>query len=176
MADNVQEQENQEQNGELAKCQKERDEYLDGWKRAKADLANYKKDEVRRFEGVVKFANEALIRELINVLDSFDLAILALESQTRINADLTRTDAERNKIKGDLRGLYLIRTQMEDALRQQGLERVIVSVGQPFDPALQEAIAAVESDKPSGTIIEEVEKGYLLNGKLIRPARVKVGK
>jgi molecular chaperone GrpE len=176
MADNVQKQENQEQNGELAKCQKERDEYLDGWKRAKADLANYKKDEARRFEGVVKFANEALIRELINVLDSFDLAILALESQTRTNADLTRTDAERNKIKGDLRGLYLIRTQMEDALRQQGLERVIVSVGQQFDPALQEAIASVESDKPSGTIIEEVEKGYLLNGRLIRPARVKVSK
>jgi len=50
---------------ELAKCQKEKDEYLDGWKRAKADLINYKKDEAQRFENIVKFANESLIRDLI---------------------------------------------------------------------------------------------------------------
>src|SRR3989344_6824683 len=63
---------------ELQKCQKEKDEYLDGWKRAKADLSNYKKDEMKRFETVAKFANEAIIRELIAVLDSFDLALVAL--------------------------------------------------------------------------------------------------
>jgi molecular chaperone GrpE len=160
--------EDEEPMDDLSKCQKERDEYLDGWKRTKADLINYKKDEGRRFEAVVRFANETIIKDLISVLDSFDLAILALESQTRTNADLTRTDA--------VRGLYLIRTQLEDTLRQQGLERVIVSVGQLFDPNLQEAIASVESDKPSGTVVEEVERGYLLNGKLIRPARVKVAK
>jgi len=144
---------------ELTKCQKERDEYLEGWKRAKADLINYKKDEAKRFEAVVKFANEAIIRDLINVLDSFDLALVALEKEAKTE-----------------KGIYLIRAQLEDILKQNGLERIIVSVGQPFDPALQEAIATVESDKPSGTVVEEVEKGYLLNGKLIRPARVKVAK
>jgi len=144
---------------ELTKCQKERDEYLEGWKRAKADLINYKKDEAKRFEAVVKFANEAIIRDLINVLDSFDLALVALEKEAKAE-----------------KGIYLIRAQLEDILKQNGLERIIVSVGQPFDPALQEAIATVESDKPSGTVVEEVEKGYLLNGKLIRPARVKVAK
>ncbi|MDP3015254.1 MAG: nucleotide exchange factor GrpE [bacterium] len=146
---------------ESTRCQKERDEYLDGWKRAKADLLNYKKDEAKRFEMMIKFANESLVKELINVLDSFDLALISLGN-----------DGDR-KIQ---KGLYLIRHQLEDALKQQGLERVIVSVGQPFDPALQEAIASVESDKPSGIIIEEVERGYLLNGKLVRPARVKVAK
>jgi len=144
---------------ELTKCQKERDEYLEGWKRAKADLINYKKDEAKRFEAVVKFANESIIRDLINVLDSFDLALVALEKEAKAE-----------------KGIYLIRAQLEDILKQNGLERIIVSVGQPFDPALQEAIATVESDKPSGTVVEEVEKGYLLNGKLIRPARVKVAK
>ena len=184
---------------ELSKCQKERDEYLDGWKRAKAELANYKKDEGKRFEAVVKFANESLIRELITVLDSFDLALIALE-QSRINAD---QDADKRglNISENLRppasalsasdwragsnpresaslekGLFLIRQQLEDMLRQNGLERVIISVGQPFDPAREEAIAHVESDKPSGTVVEEVEKGYFLNGKLVRPARVKVSK
>jgi len=146
---------------ELSKCQKERDDYLDGWKRAKADLINYKKDEAKRFEAIVKFSNEALIKELINVLDSFDLALVALEVE---------------EDKKTQKGLYLIRQQLEDILRQNGLERIIVSVGQSFDPALQEAVATIELDKPSGTIIEEVERGYLLNGKLIRPARVKVSK
>ena len=146
---------------ELSKCRKEYDEYLDGWKRVKADLINYKKDEAKRFEAIVKFSNEALIKELINVLDSFDLALVALEVE---------------EDKKTQKGLYLIRQQLEDILRQNGLERIIVSVGQSFDPALQEAVATIELDKPSGTIIEEVERGYLLNGKLIRPARVKVSK
>ncbi len=149
------------QEDELTKCQKERDEYLDGWKRAKADLINYKKDETKRFEKVVMFSNESLVRELINVLDSFDLALVALEAED---------DSKKEK------GLYLIRQQLEDLLKRVGLERIIISVGQPFDPGLQEAIASIESDKPAGTVIEEVEKGYLLNGKLIRPARVKVVK
>ncbi|MEK7548987.1 MAG: nucleotide exchange factor GrpE [Patescibacteria group bacterium] len=144
---------------ELEKCQKEKEEYLDGWKRAKADLINYKKEEAKRFEGISRFSQEILIRDLINVLDSFDLALSALEKEGKAE-----------------KGVYLIRTQMEDILRGSGLERIIVSVGQPFDPALQEAIVAVESDKSPDTVVEEIERGYLLRGKLIRPARVKVAK
>ncbi len=147
--------------GEPASCEKQRDEYLDGWKRAKADLINYKKDEAKRFDSVVKFANEAIIMDLINVLDSFDLALASLDEQA---------DSKTQK------GLYLIRRQLEDIMRLSGLEGIIISTGQPFDPGLQEAVAEVESDKPSGTIIEEVERGYTLHGKLIRPARVKVAK
>jgi len=157
----LKEEEKPEKIDELSKCQKERDEYLDGWKRAKADLINYKKDEAKRFEVVIKFSNEGLIRDLVSVLDSFDLALIALENGA---------DSKKEK------GLYLIRQQLKDILKQNGLERIIVFIGQPFDPSLQEAIAELESDKPSGIIIEEVERGYLLNGKLIRPARVKVAK
>ena len=144
---------------EFAKYKKERDEYLDGWQRAKAEFINYKKDEVKRFETLAKFANESIIRDLINILDSFDLAIPTLESKGKVE-----------------KGIYLIRAQLEDALKNYGLERVIVSVGNSFDPAMQEAVAVVESDKPSGTVVEEIERGYMLNGKLIRPARVKVSK
>ena len=146
---------------ELPRCEKERDEYLDGWKRAKADLANYKKDEAKRFEFFAKFSQEALIQELINVLDSFDLASISEE---------VRSDSKTQK------GLYLIRQQLEDILRKNGLERIIISVGSQFNPAREEAIASIESDKPSGAILEEVERGYLLNGKLVRPARVKISK
>jgi len=152
---------------DLIKCQKEKDEYLDGWKRAKADLINYKKDEAKRFETIAKFSQEIIIRDLITVLDSFDLALAALEREN---------GAENDSARLTTKGIYLIRTQLEDILKQNGLERVIISVGQPFDSSLQEAIANVDSDQSSGTIIEEVERGYLLHGKLVRPARVKVAK
>lgn len=144
---------------ELKKCQTDRDEYLNGWKRAKADLINFQKDEVKRLEEAIKFGNWDLVRDLITVLDSFDLAIAALEKNGPVE-----------------KGVYMIRHQLEDALRKRGLERIIISTGQPFDPALHEAIGEIESSKPSGAIAEEVERGYLLSGRVIRPARVKLSK
>lgn len=113
-------------NEELKKCQSERDEYLNGWKRAKADLINYQKEEAKRFEEVVKFGNWELVRDLITVLDSFDLAIAALEKDGKVE-----------------KGVYMIRAQLEDVLRKKGLERIVVNIGQPFDPSLHEAIGEV---------------------------------
>lgn len=138
---------------------KERDEYLDGWKRAKADLINYKKEEAKRFESMLKFANEHIIKELLVVLDSFDLALAAMGGESKIE-----------------KGVYLIRAQLEDVLKRYGLERVSVSVGKEFDPSLHDAIVTSESEQPSGTVLEEIEKGYMLGGKLIRAARVRVAK
>ncbi len=162
MAEEIKEEsQNEEGQGLIPDCGKQLDEYLDGWKRAKADLINYKKDESKRFEAIVKFANEAIVKDLVTVLDSFDLALATLGGDE---------DSKTQK------GLYLIRRQLEDIMKLSGLEKIIILVGQPFNPILQEAVAEVESDKASGTIVEEVEKGYTLYGKLIRPARVKVAK
>ncbi len=144
---------------ELARCQKERDEYLAGWQRARADFLNYKKDEVKRFEEIVRFSNEELLKELIGVLDSFDLGLAALEKEGKAE-----------------KGIYMIRSQLEDILKQHGLERIQLKVGDKFDPATSETIAESESDKPAGEVIEIIEVGYRLNGKLLRPARVKVSK
>ncbi|MFA5052585.1 MAG: nucleotide exchange factor GrpE [Parcubacteria group bacterium] len=145
---------------EEEKMRKERDEYLDGWKRAKAELINYKNDELKRMNEVIRFAGEDIIRDMIGIMDSFDLCLAALGDK----------DMEMTK------GVYMIRAQMEDMLKRRGLERIIVSVDHPFDPAIHEAISVTESDKPSGTVIEEIEKGYMWNGKLLRPARVVVSK
>lgn len=147
------------QEDELTACKKEREEYLDGWKRAKADLANYKKDELRHFEEFAKFTQESLIKEVIAVLDSFDLALISSDGD------------EKSK-----KGIQLIRNQLEDILRKNGLQRIAVSIGGKFNPAEQEAIGEIASDKPSGTIAEEVESGYSLNGKVVRAARVKISK
>lgn len=62
--------------------QSREEEYLNGWKRAQADLANYKKDELKRFEEIIKFANEALIRDLLPVLDSLEIAVIQSQFQS----------------------------------------------------------------------------------------------
>lgn len=144
---------------QISDLEKKCDEYLNGWKRAQADLINYKKDEQRRFEEIIKFSNQALITELLAIIDNFDLAISALEKQAVVD-----------------KGIYMIKSQLVEVLKKSGLEKLKISIGDSFDPALHEAIASVESEKPPDTILEEVEAGYLLHGKLIRPARVKVSK
>lgn len=143
---------------ELERCRKERDEYLEGWKRAKADFINYKKDEARRIEDALKFGNEAMVRELIGVLDSFHLAVMS------------------HKDEAEAKGLLLIMGQLEELLKRFGLEKINVNPGDEFDPAIEEAIREVPSDKSTGAIHEEVSKGYRLHGRVIRPARVSVSK
>lgn len=144
---------------EMEKLKKERDDYLAGWQRAKADFVNYKKDELKRLEEMARYGNEELVRELITILDNFDLGLLALEKAGPVE-----------------RGIYMIRTQIEDVLKRRGLERISVNPGDKFDPNLAEAIAEVESEKPEGTIIEEIEPGWRLYDRIVRPARVKVSK
>lgn len=138
-------------------CEVEKKEYLDGWQRAKADLANYKKDEAKRFDELIKFAAEGVIADAVQVLDSFDLAL-------------------RHEIPADVeRGIVLIRSQLEDILRRRGLE-LIRAKGERFDPAIHESMGELESDAPEGTVVEELQKGYRLNGRVLRPARVKISK
>ncbi len=139
---------------ELLKCRQECEEYLNGWKRAKADLANFKKEEQARAEAAVKFAGEWLLRDLVGIMDSFDLAISA---------------------EPDNKGLTLIRSQLESFLNKNGLVSV-KSAGERFNPACHEAVGEVESDKESGMVVEEIERGWLLYDKVIRPARVKLAK
>ena len=138
---------------------KKEEEYLNGWKRAKADLINYQKDEVKRFEEMVKFANGAIIKDLIAVLDSFDLATTILE-----------------KGGGEIKGVFMIKSQLEDVMKKNGVEELTVSVGAAFDTNLHESVGEVESDVPSGLIAEKVARGYSLNGRVIRPAKVKLSK
>lgn len=139
--------------------QKQAEEYLNGWKRAKADLINYQKDEKKRFEEFAKFSNAAMIKEMVSVLDNFDLAISAMEKQGSPD-----------------KGIYMIRTQLADALKKQGLEAMAVNPGEVFDPSVHEAVGETESDHPPGAIAEVLENGYILNGQVIRPARVKISK
>jgi molecular chaperone GrpE len=138
----------------------ERDEYLNGWKRAKADLANHQAAESKRLAEFAKFVGESMMKDLIVVLDSFALASAAIP--------------ETNEAK---KGLLLIQAQLEETLKKHGLEKITAKAGEAFDPARHEAMALVDGNgKPPETVAEEIEKGYSLNGKLLKPARVTVTK
>lgn len=148
------------QEDELTKCQKDRDEYLAGWQRARADLINYKKDEAERISRTIQFANEDLISDLLVVLDSF-----ALVENSLVSRD------------SDLKPFLLIKSQLENVLKHRGLEKLKVKKGDNFDPIFHEAVEAVKDEAfETNQIIEVVADGYNLNGKLIRPARVRVSK
>jgi len=143
----------------LGRCARERDEYLNGWKRAKADLANYRKEEEERFSVFAQFSTEALIAELLALFDSFDLGLAAVND-----------DGEAK------RGFYLIRGQLEDILKRRGLETILAPPGTPFDPARHEGVGEMTSEYPPGTVAEEESRGYAFGGRVLRPARVKVSK
>ena len=144
----------QRQKTDIERLEKERREYLEGWQRAKADFINYKKDEAKRGEELLRFAAGSLVAELLVVLDSFDLALGSTDD----------------------RGMILIRAQLEDILRRHGLEVVSATAGDAFNPERHEAIGEEASDLPEGAIASVLQKGYALHGRLIRPARVKISK
>jgi molecular chaperone GrpE len=155
----IQQPEPNELETKLAEAEQRRDEYLAGWQRTKADFINYKKEEMKHLEDVARYGSEDLIKDLISVLDNFDLGLRTLEKAGPVE-----------------RGIYLIRSQIEDILRKRGLEKVSVKAGDEFDPMIAEAMAEVPSDRPPGVIVEEVEPGYRLHQKILRPARVIISK
>lgn len=128
-------------------------EYLDGWQRSQADFVNLRRrDEESKIE-FVKFANESFLAELIPVLDSFDLAL-----------------SHGHK---DLEPVY---KQLLSILKSHGLE-ALNPAGEIFDPKLHESIDVLEvdSEDEDHKILEIIQKGYILSGKIIRPAKVKIG-
>ena len=146
----------------LAETERQRDEYLAGWQRAKADFLNYKKEELSRLAEVGKYGTEDLIREFIVVIDNFDLAIATLEKAGPVE-----------------KGVYMIRTQLEDISKKRGVERLSARPGDAFAPMFMESVAFADPPDgggPPGSVADEVEPGYKLHGKIIRPVRVRLVK
>ncbi len=146
----------------LEKCEREKEEYLAGWQRSKADFLNYKREEMERVGEALKYAGREVILNILPALDSFELAEKNLPPETKND----------EKIKG----LLKIKEQIWAAMTKQGIEE-IKSVGEKFNPELHEAIEEVEVEgQEAGIIVEELQKGYTINGKLLRAAKVKLVK
>jgi molecular chaperone GrpE len=141
---------------ELEGVRRERDEYLENMRRMKAELKNSRARLKRKHARSVELASERLVKELLPILDNLERALEA---------------------DGDVReGVEATREQLVGILTQEGLNS-ISSDGQDFDPAVHEALMSKPSDEyEEDTVIQTLERGYVLNGKTIRPAKVAVSK
>lgn len=147
---------------QLEECQRLKDEYLAGWQRARADFLNYKKEEMERIGELLKYANEGFILRILPILDNFEIV------EKKLPENLKNDES--------VKGVLQIKDQILDFLKTQGLEE-IKSIGEKFDPNFHEVVEEVEvKDRETGIIIEETQKGYKIDGRLLRPARVKISK
>ncbi len=128
--------------------------------RFKADFENTKKRLERDKSDAIRFANERLLAEILPVVDNFDRAMISISE----GHDL-------EKVK---QGLKLAQDELHKILEMHGVQ-IIQSVGLEFNPQLHEAVAVVEDPKfKEGMVVDEIQKGYVLNGRLIRPSKVRI--
>jgi len=145
---------------ELALAKKQVEEYKNLAMYLRADLDNYKKRATRERDEYVKNANESLILELLDVYENIERAV---ETAKRSNDSMAK-------------GLEMIYANLKSVLEKHGL-KPIKAVGEKFDPYLHEAILQeVDDDHEEDTVLEEIQRGYTLNMKVIRYAKVKVSK
>ena len=151
---------------ELERLRQERDEMRERWLRAAAELDNFRKRTRKEIDDVRIYAVAGLLRDLLEILDNFERAVISLRESSGQEGEL---DSLRN-------GVGLIYQRFRDILMSQGLER-IEAAGTEFDPALHEAILQVEKEGAvPGQIAEVVQPGYRLKDLVIRPCRVIVAK
>jgi molecular chaperone GrpE len=135
----------------------QRDQYLDDLQRLAADFDNYRKRVAREREALVTRAHAGLVEAILPVLDDLGRALEAAGLH------------EEAKLED---GVRLVHRQLSDVLAREGLEEISTDV--PFDPHVHEALAAIPSEAEEGTILEVVQRGYLLGDRVLRPARVVV--
>jgi len=144
----------------LQELEKKCEEYLNNWKRSAADFINYKKGELERVGLLTGYAKEDMFLGILPVLDSIYLA------KKHMPDGAAWTD-----------GFSQIEKQIKEFLKKDGIEE-IKTVGEQFDPETMEIVAASaeSSGEPKEVVVEELQKGYTMHTKVIRPAKVKVSK
>ncbi|KJR49390.1 Heat shock protein GrpE [Desulfosporosinus sp. I2] len=145
---------------ELIQAKAKTDEHYDHLLRLQADFDNYRKRTQKEKTEIIKYASERVIGDLLPVLDNFERAV----SAAQINPDFSAFS----------QGVEMILRQLQTALSKEGL-KAIEAIGQPFDPNLHDAVLRVESEEhPENTVVDELQKGYYLKEKVLRPSMVKV--
>jgi molecular chaperone GrpE len=143
----------------LARTREQAEDNLRNWQRAAADFSNYKRrtDEDRRVAD--QFANAVLLTRVLAVLDDFDRALASVPEDVH---------------EGWLDGIRLVERKLRGLLEAEGVTP-IEAIGQPFDPNIHEAVVHQDTtDAPDNTVIGEVQRGYLLHGRVLRPSLVQV--
>ncbi len=153
--------EQEEKINEKAELKKKAEEYLNSWKRCQADFENYKKDQAKRMEEFRKFASLDMVLQILPVLDNFEMSLSHVPEDKKDGAWV--------------QGILHIKKQLEQVLKDNSIEEIEVKEGDEFNPHIHEAITndqeAITKEKKN--VIKQVaQKGYKIDGKVIRAARV----
>lgn len=131
------------------------EKHLDSWKRCQADFENFKKDQEKNREEFRKYAKMDVVEQILPVLDNFEASLVHVP--------------EAEKSSPWVAGIVHIKRQIEDILKNSGVEEIVVKTGDKFDPAVHEAVAG------KGDAVKKIlQKGYRLNGRVLRAVRVEV--
>jgi molecular chaperone GrpE len=141
----------------LKQTQTEAQSLRDKWLRAAADLDNYRKRAAKEREDVVKFGNERLLKDFLPVIDDLDRVVASAK----------------NTNDPVVEGVRLVLKKFLDQVEKHGVGSFDTE-GKAFDPNLHEAVQQVASEKPMGTVVNQLQRGYTLGGRLLRPALVTV--
>ena len=151
----------QDEKNELNELKAQAEANLNGWKRAQADYHNLEKEYAQRMGKMAEYAAAEMIAKFMPVIDNFELAL----------AHMPKEVAESEWAKG----LFQVQKERDDLLKTLDIER-IECIGKEFNPHLHEAIGYEPSDLAEGKVTKEVQIGYKMKDRLIRPARVIVSK
>ncbi|WJH33008.1 nucleotide exchange factor GrpE [Paenibacillus sp. CC-CFT747] len=148
------------QAAELEELRKQVEEHQQRFLRAQADFDNFRRRSRQEKEDFAKYASAKVIEQLLPIVDNFERALTSSK--------------ETKDFEALLKGLEMTARQLEQVLKNEGLQ-AMETVGQPFNPDFHQAIMQVESEEHGeGIVVEEVQKGYVLKDKVLRPAMVKV--
>lgn len=169
----MEEDDNHQQSNNIDDLQKDIDTITNNWKRTLADFENYKRRKEAENKELVEFAREVAVAKLLPTLDSLGQALRHMpeaSDELRVTSDKFVKDYKNWQM-----GVSGIVIQLDQALGELGVKK-IEAVGKKFDPNFHEAIREVESENEEGIVVEEVQTGYELNGKVIRPSQVVISK
>ncbi|MCE5167750.1 nucleotide exchange factor GrpE [Paenibacillus profundus] len=145
---------------ELEQAKEQADEHYQRYLRTQADFDNFRRRTMKEKEDLAKYASAKVITELLPVLDNFERAL--------------STGQEASETESFVKGVDMIFRQIQQVMEQEGVQPMN-AVGEQFNPEYHQAIMQVESDEyEEGFVVEEVQKGYMLKDKVLRPAMVKV--
>jgi len=134
--------------------------------RSLAESQNLRKIHDKEKEDLIKYSSSNFAREVLNIADNLERAFYLLKNNTEFNNE---------KFKDVKVGIELIEKELINSFERNGIKS-LESVGKKFDPNYHQALNEVESDKEEGTIVNEIQKGYMLYDRLLRPAMVSISK
>ena len=167
---------NQEDEVNIEELQKKYEDAMDNWKRTAADFENYKKRKEAENKELIEFAREVTVAKLLPALDSLEQAMRHLPKITDHESWSMEPQKEFSKqYENWQKGVNGIVLQLDKTLAELGIHK-IEAIGKKFDPNFHEAVKEVIGEQDDGIILDELQSGFILNGKVIRPSQVVISK